>query len=104
MLSNPYPESSTGSQSPGFTSTASRSRIALLYSARFNRCTGARPGFGLAAADASSVASRNAANAALASGWGRVRTLGGGISPERTLRRTFSQTSACAGTSVRLRF
>ena len=55
MLSKPYPESSTGSHEPGFTSTASRSRIALLYSARFSRCTGARPGFGFAAAALSSV-------------------------------------------------
>ena len=43
MLSKPYPESSTGSQSPGFTSTASRSRIALLYSARFSRWTARAP-------------------------------------------------------------
>src|SRR5687768_14519195 len=77
--------------------------MALLYSARFRRCTGARPGFGLAAAALSSVFSRKAAKAAAASGVGRVRTVGGGISPERTFNRTFSQISPCAGTSARLR-
>src|SRR3954465_10063755 len=32
---------------------------------------------------------------------GRTRTVGGGISPERIFRATFSHISACAGTSAR---
>ena len=48
----------------------------------------------IATAARSSVVSRKVANAAAASGSGRVRTVDGGISPERTLRRTFSQTLA----------
>ena len=48
MLSKPKLESSGGSSaatSP--TSSASRSRIALAYSARFSRCGARRPGFGM---------------------------------------------------------
>src|SRR5882724_3940916 len=74
-------------------STANTSRMALLYSARLSRWAAGLPGFGLAAADLSKESSSHLANddAAEGSGCGMPA---GGISPERTLRRTRSRTSA----------
>ena len=57
MLSKPRLESSAGSSVEESTSSASRSRIALAYSARFMRWSGARPGLGLAAAARSTAVS-----------------------------------------------
>ena len=48
ILSKPYPVSSAGRIVSGGISTASKSRMALLYSARFSRCTAGLPGFSLA--------------------------------------------------------
>ena len=57
MLSKPYAESSGGSSEATSTSSASRSRIALAYSARFKRCSSGRPGLGCATAARSSSCS-----------------------------------------------
>jgi hypothetical protein len=54
MLSKPYASLSFGSSALALTCNASKSRIALPYSVRFKRCSALRPGFGLAAAAASS--------------------------------------------------
>ena len=52
MLSKPSPESSVGKFWSARKSTASRSRIVLVYSARFNRRAVTRPGSGFIAASA----------------------------------------------------
>ena len=58
MLSNPAAESSGGSSDAASTSSASRSRMALLYSARFSRCSAGVPANGFAAAARSICACR----------------------------------------------
>src|SRR5262245_43548499 len=75
--------------------------MALLYSARFRRCTVDRPGLGCASASRSIVDWRWAANPSAIRTSGRLRTVVGGISPERSLRATFSHTSAWEATSAR---
>ena len=72
--------------------------MALTYSTRFSRRVTTRPGFGSAAATRSSAVSREVANASIASGAGRGRP-SGGICPARSLRTTFSSTSALPATS-----
>ena len=67
--------------------------MAFAYSVRFSRCTGTRPGFGAAAAAASSAAS-SADGRRGVGGLVRPRPPGGGISRVRSLRATFSHTSA----------
>ena len=52
------------------------------------------------AAARSSVVSTNTANASACFASGLERTVDGGISPERSFRATFSQTSACSGRFV----
>ena len=72
--------------------------MAFWYSVRLRRRrVSVRPGFGLAAAAASSVDSSHEAIAALASAGGCGR-FGGGMVLVRSLRTTFSQVSAVAGT------
>src|SRR5947199_3197653 len=81
-------------------STASKSRIALEYSARFSRCSAGLPGLGFAIDARSidiSIEDAKASTLAL-SGLGIPS---GGIAPARTLRITFSHISACAGTFER---
>ena len=97
-LSKPYAESSGGSSVEGSTSSASRSRIAFAYSARFRRCRTGRPGLGLAVAARSSdvVSHETSATRVPASGCG---ALCGGIIPTRTFLIAFSQTSAPVATS-----
>src|SRR5262245_4499564 len=92
MLSNPSAESSGGSSSAGSTFNASRSRIALAYSARFSRCGNGRPGFGRLAAARSNVVSRNDTSASCAAASGRGIPAGG-IAPARSFRITFSHIS-----------
>src|ERR1051325_5703105 len=65
------------------------------YSVRFKRCPATRPGLGLAAAAASSAFSTEDVSAVYVASSGRGRP-GGGISLERSFRRTFSQSSAPA--------
>ena len=67
--------------------------MALAYSARFRRCSEGRPGLGSVAAAASSEFSRYDTRAVRAGSDGRG-TPPGGIRPPRSLRTTFSQTSA----------
>src|ERR1035438_10714071 len=74
-------------------SSASTSRMALLYSTRFRRCTAGRPGLGLAAAARSRASSRDLVNDAAVGAAGRGMPAGG-ISPVRILRSTFSSTAA----------
>ena len=97
MLSNPRLELSAGSSVDASTSSESRSRIALAYSARFMRCSGTRPGPGDAAAARSMAVSIALANASSVARAG-LGIPAGGISPARTLRMTFSQISASAST------
>ena len=77
-----------------------RSRIALLYSARFKRCAGGRPGLGAAAAAASRASSSRATNCAESAAAGAGKPAGG-ISPRLTFRSTFSHKAAREPTSVR---
>ena len=68
--------------------------MAFWYSVRLRRrSVSVRPGFGAAAAASSSEVSSQDTSAPLsaAEGWGRVD---GGMVPVRSLRMTFSQTSA----------
>ena len=58
LLSKPYPATSAGSIDAASISSASRSRIALRYSARFRRGSAGRPGLGCASAALSSSVSR----------------------------------------------
>ena len=62
MLSKPAAESSGGSSALTSTSSASRSRMALAYSARFRRCSAGAPGSRRRAAARSSAASSAAVN------------------------------------------
>src|ERR1017187_4619209 len=100
MLSKPKPESSTGSVEPALISSASKSRMALLYSARFSRWTTGLPGLGLRAALRSSASSSHLTNDDAAAPAGRGMPAGG-IWPGRTLRTTFSNTSALPPTWVK---
>ena len=74
-------------------SSDSRSRMALAYSARLNRCGRVRPGRGRVAAALSSVFSRPPTNASRVAAAGRGLPAGGIMLP-RTFLMTFSQTSA----------
>ena len=49
------------------------------------------------------MVSRYVTNGSTTLGSGRCRIAGGGISPERSLRATFSQICACSGTSAKSR-
>src|SRR6202020_2188968 len=76
---------------------ASRSRIALAYSARFKRWSAGRPGLGWSAAALSiepSSHDRNSSTAAF-SGLGIPK---GGMAPVRSFLTPFSQVSALSGT------
>ena len=97
MLSKPWAPSSAGSNDLSSISTPSRSRIALAYSDRFRRWMAASlPGSGLASAARSSSVSTYAAKESEVALSGRGIP-GGGICPARSLRITFSHTSAPAG-------
>ena len=100
MLSKPYPESSAGKSAAGFRSTPSRSRMVLLYSARFRRRAVTRPGsgrLGPAASAASPPRLRiHASTASTALGSGRVWP-GGGISPRTSFSRTCFQRAGSPG-------
>ena len=101
LLSNPWTSAlSPGSSDRASTSRPSRSRTALTYSVRFRRWIAGRPGLGCAAAARSSAVSSQDANSALVAASGRGRP-GGGIAPARSLRTTFSHTSAPPPTSAR---
>ena len=100
MLSKPALESSAGRSGAGSISRASRSRIALAYSARFSRCTSGRPGWGDASAARSSCEVSETSRACLSAAGGAGMP-GGGIMPARTLRTTFSHVSPWAPTSDR---
>ena len=63
LLSKPYPASSGGSSDAASTSSPSKPRIALAYSARLRRRSEVLPGFGLTRAARSMVASSDEANA-----------------------------------------
>ena len=67
--------------------------MALVYSVRLSRCTVSAPGLRSAAAARSSPVSIQWTNAPYVASSGRGRR-GGGISRARSLRITFSQTSA----------
>jgi hypothetical protein len=82
-----------GSSALTSTSSARRSRMALLYSARFRRWSAGAPGSNRRAADASSAASRAVVNVCRAAGAG-FGAPSGGMDPVRSLRTTFSHTSA----------
>ena len=88
-----------GTLAPALMSTASRSRIALLYSARFKRCARGRPGLGAAAAAASRASSSRATSCADSDTSG-AGTPTGGISPRVTFRSTFSHTAVSVPTLV----
>jgi hypothetical protein len=103
MLSKPLLSSSAGSSEVASISSDSRSRIALAYSARFRRCKGERPGFGLASAALSMDVSRNDTSASIFDCAGLGMPCGG-IIPPRSLRSAFSQTSASSGTRLSSRF
>ena len=97
MLSNPAAESSGGNSALTSTSSESRSRTTLAYSVRFRRWSAGAPGSGCLTATRSSADSIEVVNVA------RAATLGfgapsGGIMPVRSLRTTFSHTSACPST------
>ncbi len=71
------------------TSRLSRSRTALLYSARFRRWNGRDPGLGFAAASLSIRDSNDDTIAVITAASGR-RAPAGGIMPARSLRMIFS--------------
>src|SRR5688572_20217457 len=100
ILSKPLLSSSGGSSAVASISSASRSRMALAYSARLRRCSAVRPGCGLTAAARSIVVSRCATNASSVAASGRGIPAGG-IIPARTFRITFSHISAWLGMSLR---
>ena len=81
MLSKPSPESSVGKFWSARKSTASRSRIVFVYSARFRRRAVTRPGSGLTSASARvNSFSRNVTSVAICSSGFSTST--GGISPD----------------------
>ena len=100
MLSKPWADSSAGSSAVPSISSASRSRMVLVYSNRLRRWMDIRPGFGAAAAARSSPASSHVTKPSRVafSGCGKPA---GGMMPARSFRTTFSQTSAPAPTSLR---
>src|SRR5450631_297886 len=69
--------------------------MAEVYSDRFNLCTATRPGLGFKAAAASRAVSSCLVTSAYVALSGRGIP-GGGISPVRNLRATFSHSSACS--------
>ena len=71
-------------------------RTAATYSARFRRWNERRPGLRLSAALRSSVVSSAVASASRAGASSFFEAPRGGIIPVRSLRTTFSATSACA--------
>ena len=96
MLSKPYPESSTGNSSAGRSVTPSRSRIVLLYSARFKRRAVTRPGLAVAAFAGTSEmpgSFRIQVETAATSPGDNGAAGRGGIWPRETLSSTFCQTS-----------
>ena len=98
MLSNPAEESSGGSSALTSTSSASRSRMAFAYSARFRRCSAGAPGIEPPRRRAieRGFERRGNVSRAAAGGFG---AFSGGIMPVRSLRTTFSQTSAWPSTA-----
>src|SRR6185436_5238201 len=93
MLSNPWLESSEGRNVVASMLRPSRSRIAFVYSVRFRRC---RPGAGRYGAASLSISlSSHAARSSRLSRSSVGPPSAGGIRPERSLRTTFSQVSAC---------
>ena len=99
MLSKPNAESSAGSSDRTSTSTASRSRMTLPYSARFRRCSSGRPGLGTAPARSSSAVSHDVSDAMVASSGRGIPC--GGMARVRTLRATVSQMAGCVSTWAR---
>jgi hypothetical protein len=99
MLSNPLAESSGGSSVVGSISRSRRSRIVLAYSVRFNRCSTTDPG--VARVAARSIAFSSHSRSASYSGSGGRGMSGGGMTPARSFRITFSQSSARSGTFAR---
>ena len=99
MLSKPNAESSAGSSDRTSTSSASRSRMTLPYSARLRRRSSGRPGFGTTAARSSSAVSHDVSDATVASSGRGIPC--GGIARVRTLRVTASQIAGCASTWAR---
>ena len=94
MLSKPKLASSAGRKSSASISTASRSRMALVYSVRFSRWKVAvRPGSRVSAQALSSSPSSQVRNASSSSAGGRGRPAGG-MTPPRSLRTTLSHRSA----------
>src|SRR5262245_12772580 len=83
-------------------STASKSRIALLYSVRFSRWTEGRPGLGLSLAARSSAASSQLTNVATSEASGRGAP-GGGIWRVRNFRNTFSHSGAFSPTLLKFK-
>ena len=83
-------------------SSASRSRIAFAYSARFRRCGDGRPGLGCVAAARSSVVSRNEISAACVAASGRGIPAGG-IAPACSFRITFSHIAPSVGDTGEVR-
>src|SRR5688572_32737686 len=100
MLSNPKSPPSFGSTAETSTSSASRSRIALRYSARFRRWTTKRPGVDRVVQPRSSEFDSQVVKAAYSAslGWGLPC---GGIARTLSLRSTRSHVAASAVTSSR---
>ena len=92
-LSKPSASSSWGRKALASMRRASSSSMAAAYSARLSRWSATRPGLGFAAAASSSERSSQDTNPSAAA-WSGRGTPGGGIIPPRTLRTTFSHTSA----------
>ena len=100
MLSKPWLIVSGGSSVVASMSSASRSRIALAYSARFRRCRTGRPGLGRAAAVRSSEAASQPTMPS-SDDWSGRGAPAGGMAPAPTFRMTFSQVAGSAAGRVR---
>src|SRR5665213_1882380 len=101
ILSNPNSAPSVGSRSDTSRSTASRSRIAFAYSARFKRCTTKRPGVTRPAHARSSDPASQPVKPTYSASLGRGMP-GGGIARTLNFRRTLSQVPAWLNKSSKL--
>ena len=97
MLSKPSPESSVGKFRSARNSTASRSRIVLVYSARFSRRAVTRPGSGFIAASArANSVSSSLTSVLICSSDGGTDAPSGGISRLLSFERISSHRSRSA--------